>query len=528
MRGLSVVAGVAALFAQSVAADLDPIVVKGAKFFYKTNGTEFFIQGVAYQQDYSTNGSASTTANSAYSDPLANEARCKVDIPLMKELNMNTIRVYAVDPTKDHSACMKLLQDNGIYIVADLGQPGLSINRDSPAWNTQLYARYTSVIDMFAPYSNVIGFFAGNEVSNNKTNTNASAFVKAAVRDTKAYIKAKNYRPMYVGYATNDDADIRANLETYFNCGDTSEAIDFWGYNIYSWCGDSSFTKSGYDQRVAEFKNYSVPTFFAEYGCNTVQPRKFTEVKSIYSSQMTDVFSGGIVYMFFQEANDYGLVQVSGSTVSKLSDFNYLKAQMATISPTGVQASSYNPTNSPQACPAVQSGVWEAKASPLPPVANPQLCSCMYNSLQCVVKSSQAENTYGTLFNQVCGYGSSCAGIAAIASNATYGAYSACNSTQQLSFAFNQYFLSQNKASDACNFGGAATTKAASTASGCAPLISQAGTAGTGTVTSAASSTATKKSAAGMTSVPSFNINLFGLGIYVSMAAVVGAGMVLL
>lgn len=54
MRGLSVVAGVAALFAQSVAADLDPIVVKGAKFFYKTNGTEFFIQGVAYQRESAT------------------------------------------------------------------------------------------------------------------------------------------------------------------------------------------------------------------------------------------------------------------------------------------------------------------------------------------------------------------------------------------------------------------------------------------------------------------------------------------
>lgn len=225
----------------------------------------------------------------------------------MKQLNMNTIRVYAVDPTQDHTTCMQLLQDNGIYVVADLGQPGLSINRDTPAWNTQLYARYTSVVDMFAPYSNVIGFFAGNEVSNNKTNTNASAFVKAAVRDTKAYIKAKNYRQMYVGYATNDDATIRADLEKYFNCGNTSEAIDFWGYNIYSWCGDSSFTESGYDQRVAEFKNYSVPTFFAEYGCNTVQPRKFTEVEAIYGSQMTGVFSGGIVYMYFQEANDYGM-----------------------------------------------------------------------------------------------------------------------------------------------------------------------------------------------------------------------------
>jgi hypothetical protein len=225
-----------------------------------------------------------------------------------------------------------------------------------------------------------------------------------------------------------------------------------------------------------------------------------------------------------------GLVQVSGSSVSKLADFSYLSAEMASIAPTGVNAASYTPSNSPQACPAVQAGTWEAQASPLPPAANPQLCSCMMNSLQCVVKSSQDEKTYGTLFNTVCGYGGACNGIKAVAINGTYGAYSACNATEQLSFAFNQYYLSQNKAGTACDFGGAATTKVASSANAaCSSLIAQAGTAGTGTVTSGATvATGTKKSAAGMTTVPKFEVSLFGLGIYVSVAAVLGAGMILL
>jgi hypothetical protein len=213
---------------------------------------------------------------------------------------------------------MRMLQDAGIYVISDLSAPSESINRDNPEWNVDLFRRYTSVVDALANYTNVIGFFAGNEVSNNHSNTDASAFVKAAARDTKAYIKAKNYRPMGVGYATNDDSEIRVNMAHYFNCGSRDESIDFWGYNIYSWCGDSSYHDSGYDVRTEEFSAYSVPVFFAEYGCNEVQPRKFTEVAALFGDQMTKVWSGGIVYMYFQEANDYG---VSSSVVSLVSAF---------------------------------------------------------------------------------------------------------------------------------------------------------------------------------------------------------------
>lgn len=163
---------------------------------------------------------------------------------------------------------MKLLQDAGIYVVSDLSEPKTSINRDSPSWNDELYARYTSVVDELQQYNNVLGFFAGNEVTNNKTNTGASAFVKAAVRDTKAYIKQKGYRQIPVGYATSDDSNIRVPIAEYFNCDSEDNAVDFWGYNVYSWCGDSSYQKSGYLDRTEELSKYSKPAFFAEYGCN--------------------------------------------------------------------------------------------------------------------------------------------------------------------------------------------------------------------------------------------------------------------
>ena len=203
-----------------------------------------------------------------------------------------------------------MLSDAGIYVISDLSEPAVSINRDSPEWNERIYSRYTKVVDALANYTNTIGFFAGNEVSNAPNNTAASAFVKAAVRDMKAYIVNQKYRAMGVGYASDDD-DTRVELADYFNCGTPAESIDFWGYNIYSWCGKSSYSDSSYDARTQEFSSYNVPAFFAEYGCNKVQPRTFDEVGSLFGSEMSKVWSGGIVYMYFQEQNDYGKLCVS-------------------------------------------------------------------------------------------------------------------------------------------------------------------------------------------------------------------------
>ncbi|KAF2466778.1 uncharacterized protein BDR25DRAFT_74965 [Lindgomyces ingoldianus] len=492
------------------------------------------MKGIAYQQGVSTN--TSQTENVDYTDPLADTTSCKRDIPFLQKLNTNTIRVYALDPTKNHDTCMNALADAGIYVIADLSQPGESINRDDAAWTTTLYARYTSVVDVMAKYDNTLGFFAGNEVSNQPNNTNASAFVKAAVRDMKSYIKSKNYRTIGVGYATNDDASIRENLANYFDCGDASDAIDFWGYNIYSWCGDSSFTKSGFDVRTKEFQNYNVPVFFAEYGCNTPRPRKFTEVGALYGNQMTGVWSGGIVYMYFEEENKFGLVSVDGSNVKTLDDFNNLSSQIAKVTPSGAKMADYNPTNTAGAsCPAVNSD-WAAKATPLPPVVNARACSCMMDSLSCVVASNVNEKDYGDLFGTVCGYSSGkfCGGIQKNATTGNYGAYGMCNSTEQLGFALNQYALANP--SGGCDFKGSAVTKQAvkTQASDCKALMSQAGSAGTGTVTSAptgtgAAATGAKSSGAGVAlTVPTMETGLLQLGVYVLGAAFSGMAMILL
>jgi hypothetical protein len=528
MRSFTVAAAAATLFASASA--IDPIVIKGSKFFYKTNGTQFFMKGVAYQQEINTN--TTQTKDLDYTDPLADINTCKRDIKQLVDLKTNTIRVYAVDPTKDHDECMKALADAGIYVIADLSQPGESINRNDAQWNVDLYKRYTSVVDILAKYDNTLGFFAGNEVSNQINNTMASAFVKAAVRDTKAYIKSKNYRQMGVGYATNDDAEIRDHLSDYFNCGPASDSIDFWGYNIYSWCGDSSFKKSGFDVRTEQFKNYNVPVFFAEYGCNTPRPRLFTEVQSLYGPDMVDVWSGGIVYMYFEEENKYGLVEIENGEVKTNKDYENLKKQISKVNPKGVKMSEYNPTNTKAAeCPDVGDD-WEAVSDPLPPVANAEACDCMMDTLSCVVSDRLSEDSYGELFGVVCGYndGEYCAGINRNTTNMPdYGAYGMCTPKQQLSFALNQY---SNANENGCDFEGQAKTQTAksSTPSNCKSLLDEAGEDGTGTLTGpanggSASSKPSSGAAAGL-STPGVGAGVFGLGAYVAVAMVSGMALV--
>ncbi|KAH0170560.1 carbohydrate-binding module family 43 protein, partial [Aureobasidium melanogenum] len=186
-------------------------------------------------------------------------------------------------------------------------------------------------------------------------------------------------------------------------------------------------------------------------------------------------------------SNEYGLVSIVNNAVSTLPDYSNLKSAMSTVSPTGVNSASYSPTNTIASCPAIGTA-WAAKASPLPPSPNRELCQCMFNSLSCTVKSSVSEEEYGSMFGYVCGADSNaCAGIAHNATTGNYGAYSMCNSTEQLGFVLDQYYSAQPSAqrASACAFSGSATLKSGSkpTAGACSSLLAQAGTNGQGTVT---------------------------------------------
>lgn len=180
-------------------------------------------------------------------------------------------------------------------------------------------------------YDNVMAFFAGNEVMNQVNTTKSAPYMKAMIRDLKAYMKTKK-RYIPIGYATNDDHLIRLDIRDYLMCGDLNARIDFFGINIYSWCGSSAtYESSGYKERTEEYKDFDIPVMIGETGCNLVRPRPFTEIPVIYGKEMRSYFAGAVFYELTEETNEYGLVDNRNGSLVKLQDYYNFQKQIQNV-----------------------------------------------------------------------------------------------------------------------------------------------------------------------------------------------------
>ena len=285
------------------------------------------------------------------------------------KLKINTVRVYTVDNSKDHSDCMSQLAAAGIYLALDVNTPKYSLRQDKPAqsYNHVYLQNVFATIDEFSKYSNTLLFFSGNEVVNDIPTSAAAPWVKAVTRDMKQYIGNRKYRPIPVGYSAADIDDNRVEMADFMNCGTDDERSDFFAFNDYSWCDPSTYQTSTWEQKVTAFSNYSIPIFLSEYGC-TKTTRKFEEIATLYGTQMTPVYSGGLVYEYSKEGDatqsKFGLVDVSSGTPSELTDFNTLaQAFQKTPAPSG--DGGYKSSGSASTCP-TKSSTWLVTGDGLP------------------------------------------------------------------------------------------------------------------------------------------------------------------
>ena len=73
--------------------------------------------------DWYVIGAISTDPNNPFSepstfvDPLADSAGCARDLPFLQGLGVNAMRVYSVNSSLNHDACMSAFSSAGIYVM---------------------------------------------------------------------------------------------------------------------------------------------------------------------------------------------------------------------------------------------------------------------------------------------------------------------------------------------------------------------------------------------------------------------------
>ncbi|KAH7029942.1 beta-1,3-glucanosyltransferase [Macrophomina phaseolina] len=506
----------------SVLCDSEPIIVKGSYFFYE-NGTQFSVRGLHYTM------STGTATGPGVSDMLQDGRTCARDIPYFQELGVNLIRVYGIDSTVNHSNCMQQLQDAGIYVLADLSSIDaanyISVE-GNPRWDVDFYTSFSDTIDEMSKYTNVLGFVIIQGL--NDTTTNLLPQVKAAVRDMKAYILEKSYRKIPIGYLHGHDLYHFADVADYLSCGDGNQRVDFLGffgpsfYTFYNKTGEQ-----GFQNATRDLEHLNIPIIIYDWGSVTI-PNTYPEVRALYDSKNSVVWSGGILYQYIEQVWAYGLVNVNGLLVQALDTFSSASSLLADYTPTLTDAKDYTPTaTTTPGCPTLaESG---SVTTSLPPTPHRRLCDCMAESLSCVARRGltnvEASQAYGNLTGSICSTDADlCAGVVSNGTTGEYGTFSNCNKTHIISWIYNQYYLSQNNNSAACDFNGTATMHTPrSLGSDCPVLLAQAGHAGTGSITTtppAPTGTAVVASTADNYSNSSDSNTKVGIGIGVSLGVV--------
>lgn len=314
------------------ASALNPLEIKGYKFFDSVTGDEVVIRGIDYYPRPNS-GNLNLNSQDFYTD--AHRSMWERDIPYLEKLGVNAIRLYAVDPDQTHDSFMCALDTAGIYVIVSMAHdcPTCAVTRDEAfpdgkCYPPELKNQGQRVIREFAKFPNTLAFSAGNEVNHfappGQPEWNAPC-QKKFVRDMREYVDlcSETMRKIPIGLvAADSDRDENA---LYYNCqsdpDDDYEYAEWYGLNSYVTCNidieeyqDAKGLLSM--QKSFESYNLSIPVLMTEFGClSDTYPtvdgyagqRNFLQAKwMLEEPQLHNIFAGGFAFEYSIEAANAG------------------------------------------------------------------------------------------------------------------------------------------------------------------------------------------------------------------------------
>jgi hypothetical protein len=245
-------------------------------------------------------------------------------------MKLNAIRIYQVDPTKDHMKVMDAFAAAGIYILIG------AVNNIVTVFSStaEYHARLEAIADEFCQYKNVLGFSLGNESIGSTGHTpgyDIPGKIRAGAKHLKTYMTSKSYRAVPLTAALRDQPANTIPAGKAYMCGDASERLDFLGYNCERWAGGSLAAKVGayYDLAKAFDGSNPVPITFTEMGSNPedISPRTWEQVPYLFgvndvvpqsgtgSLNMADIVSGGFAFRYYERASGWGMLTPAGAEI---------------------------------------------------------------------------------------------------------------------------------------------------------------------------------------------------------------------
>jgi 1,3-beta-glucanosyltransferase GAS1 len=289
----------------------------------------------------------------------------------MRNAGINTIRVGALLPERNHDGCMEAFASREIYVWIEglyITSPQYTTYQED-GWVIKVFDHIATIIDQFAVHNNTLTIAAPTERAEAMNSTKPIfTYTKAAIRDMKKYISERGYRQIPIAFSSDNETPDQPAVADYLECGEPENALEVLGLDTTKsiYCSQTSRTTELYETLYDQFRDTNIPIIFTDVGCYFNQTSDtWDNIDRILGPTLSSVFSGAFTsrwtswdpdsvgYMLVDYASEEDLGQPS-----PLPQWNKLSSAYAEATPLSVAQASYTPSSSVPECPNPDGGWW--------------------------------------------------------------------------------------------------------------------------------------------------------------------------